>query len=236
MWPRFTAGWRFLVSHRRLLPNLVGDFAAANVLTQLIPYAVAVAAGIASAGAIRGALVLLGVVNVVVLGITPIAQLEASRLHETAPHRDDAFFARLVSALTAVALAYAILLPVVPDRVGRALLGQTWQTTSTLLLPMAIYLVTRAPYSAAQISLWARMRLRTALRLRIATAPWLLVLPTAGAFWGDARGAAWGFAAAGVVEGALSILMVTRPGRAAAETTAHLSSLTAGLATGGGDA
>jgi glycosyltransferase involved in cell wall biosynthesis/O-antigen/teichoic acid export membrane protein len=212
--PRLTAGWRFLVSHRRLLPNLVGDFAAANVLTQLLPYAVALAAGVAAAGAIRGALVLLGVVNVVVLGITPIAQLEASKLHRTAPERDDTFFAGLVSALTGVALAYAVVLPVLPDSVGRALLGQTWQTTSTLLLPMAIYLVTRAPYTAAQISLWARMRLKAALRLRIATAPWLLILPTAGAAWAGAQGAAWGFAVAGVVEGALSILMVRTPARA----------------------
>jgi O-antigen/teichoic acid export membrane protein len=234
--PRPTAGWRFLVSHRRLLPNLVGDFAAANALTQLLPYAVAVAAGVAAAGSVRGALVLLGVVNVVVLGITPIAQLEASRLHEDSPHRDDTLFARLVSGLTVLAMAYAILLPSIPDRVGHALLGQTWQTTSTLLLPMAIYLVARAPYAAAQISLLARMRLKTALRLRIATAPWLLILPTAGAFWGDARGAAWGLAAAGVLEGALSILMVIRPDRTAFQTSAGLSARPAGLTTGGSDA
>lgn len=199
--PRLRRGREYLAQHKRILPALLADNTVADVMVQLTPFAVAAFAGLAAAGAVRAGLVLLGVVNLVILGLTPLLQLEASSIHRGDPDRDDRVFAIGAIIVGALSFAYGVILVFLPDRAGEALLGQTWSAASTLTLPLAIYLVAQSPYPAAQISLRARQALPAAARMRLLTAPWLLALPSVGAAVDGAQGAAWGFAAAGVITG-----------------------------------
>lgn len=208
--PSPRAGRHFLNRHRRLLPDLASDFATASMVDQLAPYVVAIVVGVAAAGALRAGLVLLGVVSVVIMGITPLAQLEATKLHMSAPKRDHLFVVAWAGIVGALSVLYGVVLIVLPDAIGRELLGDTWALTSTLLLPLALCLVARSPYSAIVISLRARLQLRTALRLRLLTAPSLpLLAAVGGAAWG-VRGAAWGFAAAAAATSCYAVWILLR--------------------------
>lgn len=191
-------GWQFLVKHRRMLPTLMGDYVAVNLVTQAMPYAIALTAGLAAAGALRAGLVLLGLVNILILALTPIAQIEATKLHKRAPYRDNQFVIVWTVVVGGISLTYGALLVAIPDALGRAILGNTWTETASLLLALALYLVARSPYNAAQISLYARLRLREAFYMRLISAPGMLILPAAGAVVAGAEGAAYGLAMAGL--------------------------------------
>jgi O-antigen/teichoic acid export membrane protein len=208
--PSLRQGRTFFRTHRRLVPDLVSDYLTSAVTVQMTPYVVALAAGVAAAGALRAGLVLAGLLNVVVLALKPIGQLEASRLHKRRPDLDNWFVILAASMLGAIALVYSVVMVSIPDWLGEELLGETWNAASELLVPLAVFLVARSPYTVIILSLRARLELRALFLMRVVTAPLQLAIPAVGAVVGGALGAAWGLAAASAVASVFGVVTLVR--------------------------
>lgn len=196
----------FWQSARANALKLLADAAVATGVAQALPVVVAVAAGLAAAGALRGGLTLIGLVNILVAGLTPMATLAARHEHDTMGSTRR-FLIRWTMLLGLASLAFGGLIFLIPDHLGRQLLGVSWLAASALLLPLVLQSMVRGPYTGVPIALRATDRVGDALRLRLWTTIPSLAFPWGGALIAGANGAAWGIFASAVAANALSIRM-----------------------------
>lgn len=208
---------RALAYHRRtghLSRALAGDAALGAVGSQSLPMVVAAVAGLAATGALRGGLTLMGPLNIVITGLTPVATMEAKKRLAMAGGVQR-FVVGWCAALLVLGAAYGALLLVLPDSVGADALGATWQPAQLLLLPLIIEGLMRGPWSVVPIILRAQLRVHTALKLKMVTTLFLLSFPTAGALMSGAIGAAWGVMISSVASSVASLIVLRAGGPAA---------------------
>lgn len=184
--------------------KLLADNALATLATQALPVVVAASVGLAAAGALRGALTLMGAVNIVVAGLTPIATLAARRRFD-ASGRIVGFVLQWSSALFVVGLVNGAVLWIMPDPMGRQVLGATWATASGIILPLVLHSLMRGPFTGIPIALQASDRVSRALTLRMWTTVPTVLLPWGGALWFGLSGAVWGIALSAVVANVLAL-------------------------------
>ena len=185
----------WLRQHSDLVPRYVGEFAVFRSSAQLTLYLVGAVAGLAALGSLRAAQVLLGPLNVVYLGATAFAVPEAARAGVTSPGRLGRLALQVSGTLTVISLAWGVCLLLLPDDVGRALLGAMWPLARPLLVPVLIGAIA----SAATVGPWVALRALGAasasLRARSTVAAINAVGGVSGALLGGAPGAAYGLAA-----------------------------------------
>jgi O-antigen/teichoic acid export membrane protein len=96
-------------------------------------------AGLSAAGAFRGAQLLLGPIQMLIMGISMVGVPEGVRILHSRGPRGLPRPATLVSlALAAGAVLWGLLLTLLPQDVGRQILGESWDGAQMLVLPMAI--------------------------------------------------------------------------------------------------
>ncbi|WP_036491253.1 hypothetical protein [Nocardioides sp. CF8] len=189
--------------------KLLADSALASAVTQALPVLVAASAGLAAAGALRGGFTLMGGINVLVAGLTPIATLAARRQQDASGdvHR---FLWSWSAVLFVVSVFNGALLLALPESLGRELLGSTWETASLLILPLALHSMLRGPFTGVPIALRASDRVGAALRLRVWTTLPSVVLPWTGALVFGLHGAVWGIVLSAVVANGMALRAVRR--------------------------
>jgi hypothetical protein len=190
--PALTARW--LRSQADLASRFAGEFVALSGARQLSFYAVGAIAGLVAAGAIRGAQILLGPVQVLNNGIRLVAIPEAVRLSKKSTHHVRGMCRLLSAGLSAVALLAGAVVVFLPDRFGRELLGPTWSLTRGVAIPTALMLAAGGISTGAVIGLRALAAGQRSFAARILVSVLQVVGTIGGAAMGGAVAAAWGLA------------------------------------------
>ncbi|MDJ0379442.1 hypothetical protein [Streptomyces sp. G-G2] len=187
--------------------RFVVEFAVGNGSSQLAVLGLGVFATPLAVGALRGATTLFGPLNVLFNSANAFGPpMLARRGGKRGVVRTTA---ALGLGLALLGAAWAAVLYLLPDRLGRQLLGDTWGSAAALLP------ATGAQYSAMGLGTCALLTLRVlapkaTLSVQVVFSVLSVVFLLVGyAGWG-AQGAAWGLAAGSVLKAAAAWLRVSR--------------------------
>jgi O-antigen/teichoic acid export membrane protein len=189
-WLRYTwsFSWRYLISYTA---TQGGALAAAS-----------------SVGAIAGARALGGLQGAVLL-VRPYITLQSAvtaagtgHVTRSLGHRGAirSYVAKLSALTTAAAAANALVLLVLPDSVGEALLGDTWEVAEPLLLATGVQIVFLALMAGVRAGLLGMRAIGKVMRIDLVTTALVLIGSIVGAEINGALGAIWAitFVQAGV--------------------------------------
>lgn len=190
-------------AQRDLALRYLGEHATFSGAQQAALYGIGAVAGLPAVGAVRAARVVLGPLRVLYVGAQLMAIPAAAGLWRRDPARLVPRCAGLSAALAVAALAIGAALLLLPDSLGTALLGATWDTARDVLAPTGLALAGSGVLAGAFVGLRALGAAGTSLRSRIASSLTTLVAGVAGAALAGAPGAAWGFAVASAVGAAI---------------------------------
>ena len=194
--PRPMRARRWWADQRDFIFPFLGEFAALRASNQIATYAIAAIGGLAAAGAIRGAFILLNPLNVFLMGFRNVVVPEGVRLVRRSSKSLRSRSAMLSSALACIALGWGAVVLLLPDSVGTALLGPTWQAAQPVILPLSITTAGLGLTTGATVAVRSLAAIRRSLRTRLIVAVLKVVASIAGAAVGGAPGAAWGLAVA----------------------------------------
>jgi O-antigen/teichoic acid export membrane protein len=190
--PRLAMSW-----YRRgkeLSIPLLGDAAIRIGAHSLSWYLIGIIAGLAAVGALKGTQLLLGPTNVIVIGVALAAVPESARnlAQSTTSLRHTMMVISSVSAASVLAWGGAVFL--LPESIGRQLLGVSWSEAHSLLGPTIIAFTFSAITLGARSGLLALAESRRILLTGAIEAAILLSVVALGAAWAGAHGAAIAFA------------------------------------------
>jgi O-antigen/teichoic acid export membrane protein len=198
--PGLALGW--LREHRSLTPRLVAESLVLTGTSYVTVLAIAGVSGLRAVAGVRAAQVLMNATNVAIFGAQLFALPEAVEIGRRSLAHLERFCLLVGGVLFVVSLGWGGILLALPNSVGQALLGQTWESAAPLILPIALLSGMQGLSMGAFVGLRALALVRQSLRARIATSVFQLVGGAGGARVAEAAGAAWGMmvaAAAGVV-------------------------------------
>jgi hypothetical protein len=190
---------RWLRDHRDLILPFLGEFSALRVASQAVTYAVAAIGGLAAAGAIRGAAILLNPLNIFFFGFRNVFVPEGVRLLKRSTAALRSRTAILSFGLAVGAAAWGAILLSLPSSAGEALLGDTWPAARRVILPLSIAMVGSGLTIGPAAAVRSLVAVRRSFRTRIAIAILTVVAGVAGVQLAGASGAAWALAAASCV-------------------------------------
>jgi O-antigen/teichoic acid export membrane protein len=198
--PRLSLVGRWHRSHRDLGIRYLSENITFSVAVQVRLYGLGAIAGLAAVGALRAAELLLGPVNLIMMGIGSLMAIpEGARLLSHGLGRLRRFVVGLAILLAAVAMLWGLVVAVLPDELGQRLLGATWQPAASLVLPITLMVALQGVWSCAWTGLRAMGAARRSLRAQLLGSSAFLVGALAGAAIDGAEGAAWGSAAGNLV-------------------------------------
>ncbi len=230
---RVTPSWRelrqFVVEHSWVSLRLTADSVLVAISTYVIPVIVAAVSGLAAAGALRAGQTLLGGIGILVLGMTPVITIEVMRALR-AGRSEMGILLTWALSLGAVGAVYGTLVLLLPESIGRALVGDSWPGASAVLLPLVLQGLVRGPYTGGFIILKARLDLDGVLRLRLLSCIPSVALPTIGAVLDGSVGAAWGLFLAAIVIDVQCIRAVARSRRTTHQGPPHVDARLEGVA------
>jgi O-antigen/teichoic acid export membrane protein len=166
--------------------------------------------GIAGLAGLRGAQILFGPLNVLYSGVGAVLIPEGRAM--AAPR-----LARLVAlssaGMTALAFTCTGLFLLMPNSLGKSVLGDTWANAQGLILPVGCAVAAGGVMSGPILGMRARRAARSSLRVRLAFAPIQVAIPLACAVpWGE-TGFAWGLAGATAAAAATWWILFERSNR-----------------------
>lgn len=194
--PRPLGAWVWWREHRDLGPRYVGDFLAIGGASSLSLYAIGGVSGLVAVGALRAGFLALGPFLMVMMAAYTIALPEGVRAYARSNESLRRTSVVLSAVLTGAALLWGGTVLSLPDPVGRAMLGPSWGAGRAVLVPLIVYYLASAIASGACHSLRAMGAAAQSLRVRLVSAPFIVVGAIVGAAVGEAQGAAWGMAVA----------------------------------------
>jgi O-antigen/teichoic acid export membrane protein len=187
-------GW--LREHRELGLRYLGENLSFSGAGQLRFYGLSVIAGLVVVGALRAAELLLGPLNVVIMGIGMFGVPEATRVLRRSAGRLRPFCLVIGTLQAGTAVAWGLVLLLLPDSLGVRLLGPSWEPASALLVPVTLVVALTGFWVGAWTGLRALGAAKRSLRAQgIGSAAYLAGALGGGAVAG-AAGAAWGTAIA----------------------------------------
>jgi hypothetical protein len=199
--PRPTESVQWLRQHRDLAIRYLGESLSLSSASQIRLYGLAAIAGLAAAGSLRAAELLLGPLNTAIMGIAMMAVPEAAVLLRRSLRRLQPFCLLLSCLGAGGALAWGMVLLLLPDSVGEQILHSAWYAASALLVPVTLAV---AGFGFS-VGAWAGVRALGAasrsLRAQVIGSVVYLTGAFVGTAIGGAAGAAWG-SAAGTLIGA----------------------------------
>jgi O-antigen/teichoic acid export membrane protein len=193
--PALRDGFGWVAYNSDLSGRYTLDFLSGAGAAQLAAYVLVVVTSVAALGALRGAQTLFGPINIVFTGISTVLVPEGR--HALA--RSTSALLRLsVAATTFFLLASSALLAVyllLDDAQGELLLGSTWTSAQTLLVPVGLASIGGSVMAGPAAGLRSLEAASRVLRIRMIILPTTILLPGVGAVVGGATGMAWGIAA-----------------------------------------
>lgn len=174
--------WRYLISYT----STQGSGLAAAILLAAI-------SGARALGGVQGALLLQRPfmtfqVAAVASGVGEISRAAADRLQVRR------MVGKITLLTTGVALLNGIVLLALPDQLGEAVLGATWQEAKHLLLPTAAQILLIGLMIGFRTGLLGMRAVHKAVVIDVSTTVLILVLTVSGAIIDGAEGAMWGVA------------------------------------------
>ncbi|MFJ7254947.1 hypothetical protein ACIQWV_20755 [Streptomyces sp. NPDC098085] len=200
---------RLMVLLRRghLGRRFVVEFGVGNATSQLSVLGLGAVGNPLVVGALRGATTLFGPLNVLFTSATGFGPPLLGRL--ASERRRVRATATLAAVLAATAAAWATALALLPDGIGRRLLGDTWPTASALLP------ATGSQYAAMAVGTCGLLALRmldprTTLSIQVVFSLAAVAFLTGGYVLGGVPGAAWGLCLGSVCKAVATWTRVAR--------------------------
>ena len=148
--PRLSQVGRWLRTHRDLGVRYFSENLTYSAATQLRLYGVGAIVGLAAVGALRGAELLLGPVNLIMMGLgTLMAIPEAARLANRDLARMRRFVVGLAVLLAAVAVLWGLVVGLLPDRSGSGCSARPGSRRSRCWLPITAMVALLGVWSSA---------------------------------------------------------------------------------------
>lgn len=197
--PALSSGLGWVLEHRDLSFRYALDFLTLQGAGQLGTYVLLVVSGIVAVGSIRGAQTVFGPLNVLLTGTYVVLVPEGRRAVQRS--KDLLTKMCIVASATFMATAFLVLgaLLLLTPQEGSWLLGPTWTSARTVLLPIGLANAVGGLYAGATAGLRAMAAAKSLLRVRLLTMPTTVALPVIGAVVGDAAGMAYGLVAAELI-------------------------------------
>jgi O-antigen/teichoic acid export membrane protein len=192
--PRIGQVGRWWAEQRDLARPLLGEHVVTNIAGEAIPYLVSAVAGITAAAALRGAQLLLGPFNVVFQAVHLIALPEAVRINERAPRRLVPLAIGFSAVLFAGVMVVGLAMTFMPDALGEALLGSTWEVVRPVMFPFTLYMAGFMAAAGPMVALRGMGEAVETLIVAGARSGLTVVGAAIGAVAGGAPGAAGGMA------------------------------------------
>jgi O-antigen/teichoic acid export membrane protein len=193
--PRPGHARRWLFQHRDLGPRYLVEFIARNAAQSGAMYATAAFAGLGAAGALRGAQVVLGPLNIFNQGVTSPAITESVRMARKSPRRMLHAVTILAVFLVVVFAIWGVGMYMLPASVGEALLKRSWVPAHSVILPYTAVMAASGMLTAATVGLRAMAASKRSMYARLVTGVLAVAGGTIGAATFGAAGAAAGLAA-----------------------------------------
>lgn len=195
--PRLSQAHSWLRQHRDLASRYLPENLSISGAYQLRAYGLGAIAGLPAVGALRGAELMLGPFNVILMGIGMMAVPEAVGVLRRSVRELRSFCLLLGCGQAGAAAAWgAALLLLLPRGLGLRVLGPSWQPASELLVPVTLTLVSTGFSTGASAGLRALGAASRSLRAQAVGSAAYVTAGLLGATVAGAAGAAWGGAVA----------------------------------------
>lgn len=212
-----SASW--LREHHHLATRFAAESLIIRGSVQLALVSIAAIAGLANAGAVRGAQIVFSPLNLAFQGALFVAVPEGVRALRSSRTAFDVIVRTISVACAAAAITWGLVIVVVPQAIGQQLLGSTWDTARPLLWLFAVQILAIAITIGPQVGLKAMATASRSLACHCVNAALLLAGCCIGAWAAGAAGAAAGIATAT----ALAAVVWWRLLATASHPTAHAS-------------
>ncbi|MFF2324493.1 MULTISPECIES: hypothetical protein [unclassified Streptomyces] len=211
---------KVLLRRGHLGRRFVVEFGVGNATSQLSVLGLGMAATPLVVGALRGATTLFGPLNVLFTSATGFGPPLLGRL--ASERRRIRATATLAAVLAATAAGWATALALLPDAIGRHLLGATWPTAASLLP------ATGSQYAAMAVGTCGLLALRlldprSTLSVQVVFSLAAVGFLTGGYVLGGVPGAAWGLCLGSVCKAVATWTRVARLRRRTAVERAPVS-------------
>lgn len=198
--PTLRAARAWWVAQRDIGPRYVVEALVSLGAIQASTYALVLLSGLAAAGALRGGQLLIGPMQVLLIGVSITAVPEGVRWmqrHGVASLRRPAVAISAVVASTT--FAWAAMVSLLPDSIGVLLLGDTWASAKSLILPLGVAYGIGALGIGAGVGMRVLADARRSVRARAVDATAQAVGGIIGASRAGALGTAYGLALGAIV-------------------------------------
>ena len=196
VWPRLTNLRAHLAEYRDLIPNLVGEFIAAAGVNQTLPYILVPIVALAGIAAIKAGNLELGLLNVPLQGLGPLAMAYAVRAFRQGQAELRKLLRVCVIGGGALILAYGVGVSLIPVSLLHHVVGPNAGSAQPLVIPLAIALLGNWTAYVAYMGLRARLDVRITFIIQIGISALLLAGVLVGAVTAGVVGACWGMAVA----------------------------------------
>ena len=178
----------WLRRHRKLWPFFVLDNMVYQATTLVLVIVIALASSLAQVGGFRAAVTLFAPLAIIGRGVVGVAVPELAR------RRDDPIAIRRASlkiawALTPMAVVWAILMLLIPDSLGRKILGESWDLAEPLLVLAGAATTVSLFTVGTVVGIRALGAGREGLTARLVVSVLVLGFASGGAFVDGAHGA-----------------------------------------------
>lgn len=182
------------LEHRDIGPRYLASEVLPLAATQGVIYVLGLVAGLAAAGSLRAAQLLLGPLNILTMSVYFVAVPIGARMYaeRSSRLRSAAAVVSILMVGATLVLTFAIL--VFPDGLGPMLLGESWPGAALVFVPVAVAAIGKNIGYGPRTGLLAMAMARRTLRLTAIESVLAVVAGTVGAIIAAASGAAWGLA------------------------------------------
>jgi hypothetical protein len=180
-----------------------------NGIMQITVLAIGLFGDVVTVGQLRAGTLVFAPLTVMFAGVFLIGLPEAVKLGET-PARVLRLVVTIGVVTSLATCAWAVLIALVPARLGVDALGANWAPARDLVVPIGVLTTAAAWMLAIAVGLRAVGASRQSLRLRSVGAPIILVLGTVGAVLDGSSGAAAGLAIGACVSAMLAWITFRR--------------------------
>jgi hypothetical protein len=173
---------------------MTGEFVAAQLGNYFLPFALVGIVGLIGVASIRAGEVVLGFLNVPLMGLSPVFVKRGTIIYANAPETLPRHAAAVAGAGGVLSAIYICGILLAPTRLGIVLLGASWFGARKVMLGLGVAAVAQWVLWAGTNGLHVRSDMRLSFRITAAAAVVTLVASVAGAIVAGTGGAVWGMA------------------------------------------
>lgn len=192
--PRVDQGLRWVREQGGLPRYLFAEYLVGLGAFQMGLLLVGILAGASEIGALRAAQVLLGPVLILNTAVMQFAVPEVARRGVLTARQRTRTALGVSSGMGVLTVVYVVAVLMMPQQVGRFLLGDSWLGAEPVLLPLGLSFLGSVLGTGPAALLYGSGRARETLLINLVKAPILLSTLVVSAWQWGAVGAAWAFA------------------------------------------